>query len=135
MIIESGLSDYLFDAFKAEASDLHITAGRSPMFTSYDVRTGRRQATIERCHTLVRISHSVNCDTGDQPRRDRVRAKRGCLAVSRRGELGGVHLLARLPDHPAAAGIPHRELSEAHRPGGRHITVGGGQDRGIEPSA
>src|SRR5919199_2762156 len=31
MIEESGLSDYLFDAIRMEASDLHITAGLPPM--------------------------------------------------------------------------------------------------------
>ena len=31
MIVESGLSDYLIDAFEAGASDLHITAGLPPM--------------------------------------------------------------------------------------------------------
>ena len=31
MVDESGLSDYLFDAIRMEASDLHITAGLPPM--------------------------------------------------------------------------------------------------------
>jgi twitching motility protein PilT len=30
-MIESGLHDYLFDAIKAEASDLHVTVGLPPM--------------------------------------------------------------------------------------------------------
>ncbi len=30
MMIESGLNDYLFDAMKAGASDLHITVGVPP---------------------------------------------------------------------------------------------------------
>ena len=31
MMLESGLNDYLFDAIKAGASDLHITVGLPPM--------------------------------------------------------------------------------------------------------
>jgi twitching motility protein PilT len=34
-VIQSGLNDYLFDAIRAEASDLHITVGLPPMIRVY----------------------------------------------------------------------------------------------------
>jgi twitching motility protein PilT len=66
MVEESGLSDYLFDAIRMEASDLHITAGLPPM-----VRIHGRVQPLDYPPLTANVTRDLIYDvlTGDQRQR------------------------------------------------------------------